>query len=82
MQAASDSVSSGLVSVFLSHKSKLNYALLCARKACSHVDRPVCSVANYLFPDVKVIGGHREVSESPNRSRIVKLLTRRSPFGL
>lgn len=64
MQEASDAVPSGLMTVFLSHQSKLKSAMVAARQYCKErvgIDEPVCSVANYLFCDAKVIGGNMEV---------------------
>lgn len=64
MQKASESVSSGLMSVFLSRQSKLNLAMLGARKWCKEklkLDDPIeCEIANYLFSQCKVIGGNTE----------------------
>ena len=64
MQRASDSVDSALMTVFLSHKAKLPYALKAAKEYCQvrqQIEDPVCEVSNYLFPDAKVIGGNTEV---------------------
>lgn len=72
MQAASDLVPSGLMTVFLKHDSKLNLAMHAAREYCklrSDIADPVCSIANYLFPEVKVIGGHTQVGAARNTSR-------------
>ncbi|KAF6040254.1 MCAT [Bugula neritina] len=66
MQEASDAVPSGLMTVFLSHQSKLKSAMVAARQYCKErvgIDEPVCSVANYLFCDAKVIGGNMEALE-------------------
>lgn len=65
MQAASDAQPSAMMTVFLTHKSKLNYAMLAGREYCKqrlNIEHPVCSVANYLYSDAKVVGGHKEVS--------------------
>ena len=65
MQAASEEIPSGLMTVFLSPSSKLKFAMMAARRYCSerlNIETPVCQVANYLFPECKVIGGNREVS--------------------
>lgn len=64
MQAASNAQASGLMTVFLNHNSKLSYAMLAAREYCKQklsMEDPVCCVSSYLFPDVKVVGGHTEV---------------------
>ena len=64
MQQASEVVSSGMMSVFSDHKTKLMQALKIAREYCKtelKIEEPVCSVANYLCTEVKVIAGHEEV---------------------
>lgn len=64
MQKASESVPSGMMSVFLSKDSKLNMALLGARKWCAEqlkMPDPIeCKIANYLYHGCKVIGGNKE----------------------
>lgn len=64
MQEASQSVSSGLMSVFLNRDSKLNIGMLAARKWCRDelkIGDPIeCQIANYLFSKCKVIGGNSE----------------------
>lgn len=64
MQEASQEVSSGLMSVFLNRDSKLNLAMLAARKWCDEqlrIGEPIeCQIANYLFSKCKVIGGNTE----------------------
>lgn len=63
MQAASEAVPSGMLSVLGQPQS--NFALACmdAREHCKTlgIEDPVCEVANYLFPDCRVISGHLEV---------------------
>lgn len=69
MQTASDEVPSGLMTVFLSRESNLNQAMLYAREYCKQkldMKDPVCSIANYLFVETKVIGGNMEASSSNN----------------
>ena len=64
MQEASDEVKGGLMTVFLGRTAKLKQAMLFAREFCKQkldIQDPVCSIANYLFPETKVIGGHMEV---------------------
>lgn len=66
MQKASEKVSSGMLSVFLTHDSDLKGALRTAKEYCierRNIQDPVCQVANYLFPECKVIAGHTEVSK-------------------
>lgn len=64
MQEASQEVSSGLMTVFLNRDSKLKTGMLAARKWCKEklqLEEPIeCEIANYLFSQVKVIGGNTE----------------------
>ncbi|KAM9845636.1 malonyl-CoA-acyl carrier protein transacylase, mitochondrial [Aulostomus maculatus] len=62
MQKASELVPSGMLSVIGKPTSKYNYACLQAREHCKSLgmEDPVCSVANYLFPDSRVIAGHQQ----------------------
>lgn len=64
MQKASEAVSSGMASVFISRESQLKLAMVAARKWCSQklkLDVPVeCEVANYLYSQCRVIGGNTE----------------------
>lgn len=65
MQAASDEVSSGMMTVFLRADSRLGDATAAARMYMRErlgIEDPVCHVANYLFTNCKVIAGHTEVS--------------------
>ncbi|XP_040271570.1 malonyl-CoA-acyl carrier protein transacylase, mitochondrial [Bufo bufo] len=62
MQEASDAVPSGMLSVVGTSKTK--YHLVCA-EAEEHcktlgIAEPVCKVANFLFPNGRVIAGHME----------------------
>ncbi|XP_053572240.1 malonyl-CoA-acyl carrier protein transacylase, mitochondrial [Bombina bombina] len=65
MQKASDSVPSGMMSVM--GQPQTSYSLACreAREHCASlgVENPVCEVANYLFPDGRVIAGHLQALE-------------------
>ncbi|XP_030071162.1 malonyl-CoA-acyl carrier protein transacylase, mitochondrial [Microcaecilia unicolor] len=60
MQQASDAVPSGMLSVVGRPQSKYNFACLEAQEHCKSlgIEKPVCVVANYLFPDGRVIAGH------------------------
>nr|XP_033809319.1 malonyl-CoA-acyl carrier protein transacylase, mitochondrial [Geotrypetes seraphini] len=60
MQQASDAVPSGMLSVIGRPQSKYNFACLEAQEHCKSlgIEKPVCIVANYLFPDGRVIAGH------------------------
>ncbi|KAJ8269170.1 hypothetical protein COCON_G00117770 [Conger conger] len=62
MQEASERVPSGMLSVMGRPDAKYNYACLQAREHCLSLglQDPVCSVANYLFPDGRVIAGHQQ----------------------
>ncbi len=65
MQKATEAVDSGMMTVFLAHGHKLNYAMLAARTYCKErlgIEDPVCKVANFLYTECKVIAGHTEVS--------------------
>lgn len=63
MQKASDMVPSGMLSVIGRPQAQYKYACFQAREYCKNVgiEEPVCSVANYLFPDGRVIAGHHKV---------------------
>lgn len=63
MQEASEAAPSGMLSVL--GKPQTNFTLAC-QEALEHcrvqgLKDPVCEVANYLFPDCRVISGHLEV---------------------
>ncbi|CAH1778810.1 unnamed protein product [Owenia fusiformis] len=63
MQEASLETPSGLMSVFVGADSKLKFAMKTAReyiKEFHDVQDPVCSIANYLYSNCKVIGGHQQ----------------------
>lgn len=64
MQKASEQVPSGLMTVFLNRQSKLNMALLAARKWCKDklkLETQIeCEISNYLNSQCKVIGGNKE----------------------
>nr|XP_046185030.1 malonyl-CoA-acyl carrier protein transacylase, mitochondrial [Oncorhynchus gorbuscha] len=62
MQKASELIPSGMLSVMGRPQAKYKYACLQAREHCLSlgIKEPVCSVANYLFPDGRVIAGHKE----------------------
>lgn len=65
MQKASETIPSGMMTAFLSHDSKLKTAMLAAREYCHqrcNIPDPVCTIANYLYPECKVIAGNMEVS--------------------
>ncbi|KAM3858970.1 malonyl-CoA-acyl carrier protein transacylase, mitochondrial-like [Diretmus argenteus] len=62
MQKASEVVPSGMLSVFGRPQANYKYACLQAKEHCKSlgIQEPVCSVANYLFPDGRVIAGHQQ----------------------
>ncbi|CAG02438.1 unnamed protein product [Tetraodon nigroviridis] len=62
MQKASEMVPGGMLSVIGKPQAQYKYACLQAREYCKSVGikEPVCSVANYLFPDARVIAGHKK----------------------
>ncbi|XP_076861102.1 malonyl-CoA-acyl carrier protein transacylase, mitochondrial [Brachyhypopomus gauderio] len=62
MQKASDQTPSGMLSVVGRAQANYKHACLQAREHCLTlgIENPVCSIANYLFPDGRVIAGHRE----------------------
>lgn len=63
MQKASELVPSGMLSVIGRPQAQYKYACMQAKEYCKSLgmEEPVCSVANYLFPDGRVIAGHQEV---------------------
>lgn len=63
MQKASELVPSGMLSVIGRPQAQYKYACVQAKEYCQSLgmEEPICSVANYLFPDGRVIAGHREV---------------------
>ncbi|XP_077025211.1 malonyl-CoA-acyl carrier protein transacylase, mitochondrial isoform X2 [Tamandua tetradactyla] len=62
MQEASEAVPSGMLSVLGRPQTKFSFACLEAREHCQSlgIEKPVCEVSNYLFPDCRVISGHLE----------------------
>jgi [acyl-carrier-protein] S-malonyltransferase len=70
MQHASEEVPSGMMTVFLGRECKLNVAMHAAREYCIQrcgIADPVCKIANYLYPECKVIAGHKEVRRFSER---------------
>lgn len=62
MQEASDKHKGGMATVILQPDSELKLALQKAKEWCveSGIEDPDCVVANYLFPECKVISGNVE----------------------
>ncbi|KAK2181327.1 hypothetical protein NP493_403g03017 [Ridgeia piscesae] len=66
MQEASEATSSGMMVVFLHPSAKLNFACHTARQYCIKrlgMEKAVCAIANYLYPECKVIAGNTEALE-------------------
>lgn len=63
MQRASELVPSGMLSVIGRPQAQYKHACVLAKEHCKNqgMEEPVCSVANYLFPDGRVIAGHQKV---------------------
>lgn len=63
MQLASEITASGMMTVFFGPNSQLNAACAAAKKHCEVLGLKTieCRVANYLYPDCKVIAGNKEV---------------------
>ncbi|KAJ1525278.1 hypothetical protein ONE63_010101 [Megalurothrips usitatus] len=62
MNSAAEKVQGGLLTVFLDPAAKTGTILNSALEWClkTGVENPVCSVANYLYPHCRVIGGNIE----------------------
>lgn len=62
MQAASDETKGGMATILFGPDAQLKYALKRAKEWCVErgVENPECQIANYLFPDCKVISGNEE----------------------
>ncbi|KAI9559516.1 hypothetical protein GHT06_013513 [Daphnia sinensis] len=62
MQLASDMTKSGMMTVFFGPNSKVNTACAEARRHCEvlGLENIECKVANYLYPECKVIAGNIE----------------------
>ena len=77
MQLASEMVPSGMMTVFFGPNSRLKTACADARKHCETLGLEIveCKVANFLYPDCKVIAGNKEVTiyHSFSCSRILSL---------
>ena len=70
MQRASEMVPSGMLSVIGGRRAK--YKFICREaemyvKNNHNISDSVCRVANYLFPDARVLAGNREVLTVPCR---------------
>lgn len=65
MQAASELIRSGMMTVILHPASKIKSACISAKDWCSqqNISSPECHIATYLFPNCKVIAGNMEALE-------------------
>lgn len=85
MQAASEQTPSGMLSVIGKPQAKYNQSCLLAREHCMSlgIPNPVCMVANYLFPDGRVIAGHQEALDflQKNSRQLHFARTRRLPVS-
>lgn len=72
MQKAAELVRSGMLSVIGRPQAQYKYACVQAKEYCKSqgVEEPVCSVANYLFPDGRVIAGHQQVWSSSSTENV------------
>ncbi|XP_074644663.1 malonyl-CoA-acyl carrier protein transacylase, mitochondrial-like [Tubulanus polymorphus] len=66
MQAASEAVAGGMMSVFCGAETQVGYACQVATEYCKkkrNIENPVCRIANYLCPEAKVVAGNIEALE-------------------
>ncbi|CAN9508426.1 unnamed protein product [Ophioblennius macclurei] len=85
MQRASELVPSGMLSVLGRPQAQYKHACLQAKEHCRSlgVEDPVCSVANYLFPDGRVIAGHQQALDflQKNSRRLQFMRTKPLPVS-
>ncbi|KAM6961586.1 malonyl-CoA-acyl carrier protein transacylase, mitochondrial [Tautogolabrus adspersus] len=85
MQKASELVPSGMLSVIGRPQAQYKYACLQAKEHCKSLgmEEPVCSVANYLFPDGRVIAGHQQALDflQQNSRRLQFMRTKPLPVS-
>ncbi|XP_005923672.2 malonyl-CoA-acyl carrier protein transacylase, mitochondrial [Haplochromis burtoni] len=85
MQKASELVPSGMLSVIGRPQAQYNYACLQAKEHCKSLgmENSVCSVANYLFPDGRVIAGHQQALDflQENSRRLKFMRTKTLPVS-
>ncbi|CAF0981576.1 unnamed protein product [Adineta ricciae] len=63
MQAASNEVNSGMMTVFIGRETKLALAMEAAREWCNKymkIDVPCITIANHMYAECKVLAGHKE----------------------
>lgn len=85
MQKASELVPSAMLSVVGRRQAQYKYACVQAKEHCRSlgIEEPVCSVANYLFPDGRVIAGHQQALDflQQNSRRLEFMRTKRLPVS-
>ncbi|XP_029969253.1 malonyl-CoA-acyl carrier protein transacylase, mitochondrial [Salarias fasciatus] len=85
MQRASELVPSGMLSVVGRPQAQYKYACVQAKEHCRRLgmEEPVCSVANYLFPDGRVIAGHQQALDflQQNSRQLQFMRTKRLPVS-
>lgn len=65
MQAASELVDSGMMTVMLAADHRIKYACALARSYCKDregIEDPVCCIASHLYTSCKVVAGHTKVN--------------------
>lgn len=82
MQRASELVPSGMLSVIGRPQAQYKYACLQAKEHCRSlgIEEPVCSVANYLFPDGRVLAGHQQALDFLQKNSRSFQLVRTKPL--
>ncbi|XP_071761782.1 malonyl-CoA-acyl carrier protein transacylase, mitochondrial [Centroberyx gerrardi] len=85
MQKASELIPSGMLSVIGRPQAQYKYACLQAKEHCRSlgIQEPVCTVANYLFPDGRVIAGHQQALDflQQNSRRLQLVRTKPLPVS-
>ncbi|GAB1610420.1 hypothetical protein Ahia01_001328300, partial [Argonauta hians] len=86
MQMASEVAASGMMTVMCGPRTQLGLAMEMAREVCRHrhqIEAPVCQVANYLYPECKVIAGHDQALSfiADNKSDFGIRRTKRLPVS-
>ncbi|XP_031169462.1 malonyl-CoA-acyl carrier protein transacylase, mitochondrial [Sander lucioperca] len=85
MQKASELVASGMLSVIGRPQAQYKHACVQAKEHCTSlgIGEPVCSVANYLFPDGRVIAGHQKALDflQQNSRRLQFMRTKPLPVS-
>ncbi|XP_068611463.1 malonyl-CoA-acyl carrier protein transacylase, mitochondrial [Brachionichthys hirsutus] len=84
MQTASELAPGGMLSVVGRREAHYKHACVQAKEHCKGLgmEDPVCSVANYLFPDGRVIAGHQKALDFLQQNSSVLNFTRTSPLSV